>query len=83
MAKKYDIARIQKGALNADEAEALFSTVDETGHTDEERAARERQHARHDPRAEARRGDERRPQQAQKQQPLHLAVSHQLHPSTL
>ena len=44
MAKKYDIARIQKGALNADEAEALFSTVDETGHTDEERAARERRH---------------------------------------
>ncbi len=42
MAKKYDIARIQKGALKADEAEALFATVDETGHTDEERAARER-----------------------------------------
>lgn len=44
MAKKYDIARVQKGALTADEAEALFATVDETGHTDEERAARERRH---------------------------------------
>lgn len=42
MAKKYDIARIQKGALTADEAEKLFATVDETGHTDEERARRER-----------------------------------------
>ena len=44
MAKKYEIARIQKGALNADEAEALFAKVDETGHTDEERARRERRH---------------------------------------
>lgn len=44
MAKKYEIARIQRGALTADEAEALFATVDETGHTDEERAARERRH---------------------------------------
>lgn len=42
MAKKYDIARVQKGALTADEAEALFATVDETGHSDEERARRER-----------------------------------------
>lgn len=41
-AKKDDIARIQKGALTADEAEKLFSTVDETGHSDEERARRER-----------------------------------------
>lgn len=42
MAKNYEIARIQKGALSADEAEALFATVDETGHTDEERARKER-----------------------------------------
>ncbi len=42
MSKKYEIARIQKGALSADEAEALFATVDETGHTDEERARKER-----------------------------------------
>jgi hypothetical protein len=42
MAKNYEIARIQKGALTADEAEALFATVDETGHTDEERARKER-----------------------------------------
>ena len=44
MAKKTEIARIQKGALNADQAEELFSTVDHTGHSDEERARR--QHAR-------------------------------------
>lgn len=40
--RRYDIARVQRGALNADEAEALFSKVDETGHTDEERARRQR-----------------------------------------
>ena len=44
MAKRQEIARIQKGALTADEAEILFSKVDETGHTDEERARRERRH---------------------------------------
>ena len=44
MAKKYDIARIQKGALTADEAEALFATVDETGHTNEETARRQHKH---------------------------------------
>ena len=36
-------ARVQKGALSAEEAEELFSRVDHTGHTDEERARR--QHA--------------------------------------
>ncbi len=41
MAKKRDLARVQKGALSADEAEELFSTVDHTGHTDEERARRQ------------------------------------------
>lgn len=44
MAKKREIARIQKGALSAAEAEELFSRVDETGHTDEERARRQRAH---------------------------------------
>ena len=44
MAKKSELARIQKGALTADEAEALFSTVDHTGHSDEERARRQRAH---------------------------------------
>lgn len=39
---KSDIARIQRGALTAEEAEALFATVDETGHTNEETAAKER-----------------------------------------
>lgn len=42
MAKKREVARIQRGALSADEAEELFSTVDHTGHTDEERARRQR-----------------------------------------
>ncbi len=44
MAKKREIARIQKGALTPDEAEALFATVDHTGHSDEERARRQRAH---------------------------------------
>lgn len=44
MAKKSEIARIQKGALTADEAEELFSRVDHTGHTDEERARRQHAH---------------------------------------
>lgn len=35
-------ARRQKGALDADAAEELFSKVDETGHPNEERAAQER-----------------------------------------
>ena len=42
MAKKPEIARVQKGALTADEAEKLFATVDHTGHSDEERARRQR-----------------------------------------
>ena len=37
-------AKVQRGALTADEAEELFRTVDETGHTNEERARRERRH---------------------------------------
>ena len=44
MARNSEVARIQKGALTADEAEALFSTVDHTGHSDEERARRQRAH---------------------------------------
>ena len=44
MARNSEVARIQKGALTADEAEALFSTVDHTGHSDEERARRPRAH---------------------------------------
>lgn len=44
MAKKREIARVQKGALTADEAEALFATVDHTGHSDEERARRQHAH---------------------------------------
>ena len=46
MARKGDFARVQKGALTADEAEALFATVDHTGHSDEERARRQRAHRR-------------------------------------
>ena len=38
------MARVQKGALTADEAEKLFATVDHTGHSDEERARRQRAH---------------------------------------
>ena len=37
-------ARVQHGALTEEEAEELFKTVDETGHTNEERARRERRH---------------------------------------
>ncbi|MBE5023273.1 hypothetical protein INF26_00105 [Olsenella sp. DSM 107455] len=36
--------RVQRGALSADEAEELFSTVDHSGHSDEERARRQRAH---------------------------------------
>lgn len=46
MSKGSEIARVQKGALTADEAEELFSRVDHTGHTDEERARRQRAHRR-------------------------------------
>lgn len=44
MARKREGARIQKGALTAEQAERLFATVDETGHTNEETAARQRRH---------------------------------------
>lgn len=44
MFKRHVNARVQRGALSADEAEELFSTVDHSGHSDEERARR--QHAR-------------------------------------
>lgn len=46
MAKKRVNARTQKGALTAEEAEELFSTVDHSGHSDEERARRQRAHRR-------------------------------------
>ncbi len=42
--KNTQIARVQTNALTAEEAEALFRTVDETGHTNEESAARQRRH---------------------------------------
>ena len=38
MARKRDIKLIPKGSLNAEQAEELFGTVDETGHTNEETA---------------------------------------------
>lgn len=44
MFRRHVNARVQRGALSADEAEELFSTVDHTGHSDEERARRQRAH---------------------------------------
>ena len=44
MFRRHVNARVQRGALSADEAEKLFSTVDHTGHSDEERARRQRAH---------------------------------------
>ena len=41
-AERSRFARRQKGALDADAAEELFTKVDETGHPNEERAAQER-----------------------------------------
>lgn len=41
MPKKREGARIQKGSLSAQEAEKLFATVDETGHTNEETAKKQ------------------------------------------
>ena len=38
MFNRHAKARVQRGALSSDEAEQLFSTVDHTGHSDEERA---------------------------------------------
>ncbi len=46
MAKKTTPARKQPGALTAEQAEALFAKVDETGHSNEEVAIRERQRRR-------------------------------------
>jgi hypothetical protein len=42
MAQRRERARIQRGALTAEEAEKLFATVDETGHTNEETARKQR-----------------------------------------
>ena len=42
MAQRKERARIQRGALTAEEAEKLFATVDETGHTNEETARMQR-----------------------------------------
>ena len=41
---KREIARVQTNSLTADEAEELFSKVDETGHTNVETAQRQRRH---------------------------------------
>ena len=38
MARSVEVTRTSRGALSGDEAEALFATVDETGHTNEEKA---------------------------------------------
>ena len=38
MARSTEVTRTTRGALSGDEAEALFATVDETGHSNEERA---------------------------------------------
>ena len=38
MARTTEVTRTTRGALSGDEAEALFATVDETGHSNEERA---------------------------------------------
>lgn len=46
MFKRHVDARKQRGALSADEAEELFSTVDHSGHSDEERARHQRAHRR-------------------------------------
>ncbi len=40
--QRKEFARKQRGALDADAAEELFTKVDETGHPNEERAAAER-----------------------------------------
>ena len=44
MARNHVEPRAQRGSLTAEEAEELFSRVDHTGHTDEERARRQRAH---------------------------------------
>ena len=42
MAKNNEVTRTEKGALTGDEAEKLFEVVDETGHTNEETARKQR-----------------------------------------
>lgn len=44
MARNHVEPRAQRGSLTAEEAEELFSRVDHTGHTDEERARRQHAH---------------------------------------
>ena len=44
MAKRVEVTRTTRGALTGSQAEELFGTVDETGHTNEERA--KKQHSR-------------------------------------
>ena len=46
MARTCEVTRTTRGALTGDEAEELFSTVDETGHTNEERARTQHQRRR-------------------------------------
>lgn len=46
MARKRDVKLIPKGSLNAEQAEELFGTVDETGHTNEETARVQRKQRR-------------------------------------
>ena len=42
MAKSVKVTRTMRGALTSEEAERLFATVDETGHSNEERAKKQR-----------------------------------------
>ncbi len=42
MARNVEVTRTTRGALSGDEAEELFSAVDETGHTNEETAKKQR-----------------------------------------
>ena len=41
MTRSVEVKRTTRGALTGDEAERLFATVDETGHSNEERASRQ------------------------------------------
>lgn len=43
MAKTHEVTRTTRGALSGDEAEQLFSTVDETGHPNKENAQKQRE----------------------------------------
>ena len=49
MARTTEVTRTTRGALSGDEAEALFATVDETGHSDRERARVRHESAPFDP----------------------------------